>query len=155
MIKTITISVVAFCLFSCTNVNSSGEKTITEGKDTVSDVNISLSKMDMVEELSKVDEKIIFKAIGTEPGWIAEFSTNKLRLIVDYGKDSVIIEDSFEKVNDESGFTYTKTVAENKSVTISVQNKPCTESGSGNKAERTVLIKYNTTVYKGCGNSVK
>ena len=155
MVKTITLSIAALFLFSCTDVNSSGEKTVKQGEDTVTDVNISLSKMDMVEELSKVDDKVIFKAQGTEPGWIAEFSYSKLRLVLDYGKDSLIVEDSFEKVNDKTGFSYTKTIADNKSITVSVQNKPCIESGSGDKAERTVIVKYNATIYKGCGEGIK
>jgi uncharacterized membrane protein len=159
MLKNILFGVSTLFLISCTDVNSSGEKTITKDGDTVADVDISVSKLDaltnLVEEEAKKDEKVIFKAQGTEPGWIAEFSAYKLRLIVDYGKDSLIVDDSFEKVNDDSGFTYIKTSADNKSLTVSIQNKPCIESGSGDKAERTVIIKYNMVIYKGCGNSIR
>lgn len=159
MIKPLIACLITLFLVSCTDVNSSDEKTIKQGDDTVSEVEVSVSKLDaltnLVEEEAKKDQKIVFKASGFEPGWFAEFYEHKLRLVVDYGKDSVIIDDSFEHVNDENGFSYTKTFTANnkpQSVTISVQNKPCTEA-SGNVTGRTVIVKYNTSIYKGCGGS--
>ncbi len=142
-------------MISCTQVNSNGEKTITQGDDTVTEVGISLNKYDAISELAEIEEpqELLFRATGTEPGWMAEFYNDKLRLVVDYGKDSIWIDDSFEKIKDEKGFTFMKTIKE-KSVTISVENKTCTDA-AGDKADRLVMIKFNNTVYKGCGNFTK
>lgn len=146
---------VALTIYSCTQINSKGEKTITSGGDTVADVDISLSKLDAINELAEIKDPsvLLFKASGTEPGWFAEMYNDKLRLVVNYGKDSIWIEDSFEKIKDENGFTFMKTIKE-KSVTMSVENKSCTNA-SGDKADRLVIIKFNNAIYKGCGSFVK
>ncbi|MDF2448268.1 MAG: hypothetical protein K0R26_772 [Bacteroidota bacterium] len=151
------IGTVVFCflLLGCSQVNTNGEKTITQGGDTVADVNISLSKLDAISELADINEpsELLFKASGTEPGWFAEFYNDKLRLVVDYGKDSVWINDSFEKVIDAGGFTYLKTLKD-KDVTISVENKPCVNA-AGDKTDRSVILKFNSAIYKGCGSFIK
>ena len=82
MIKNTLIGLTALFLVSCTQVNTSSDKAITQGGDTVAEVDISLSKMDAVEELSNIEEpkedKILFKASGTEPGWFAEIYQYKI-----------------------------------------------------------------------------
>lgn len=155
-----TFFILAFSgLISCTQVNTSGEKTITQGDDTVANVDISLSKTealgDLIEAASQEEEKteLLFKASGAEPGWLAEIYNNKLRLLVDYGKDSVIVNDSFSDVNNDKGFSYDKKVTyNNKDYTLSVRvfNKPCTDI-VGNQANRAVVVKLNDGIYKGCG----
>ena len=46
MIKNTLIGLTALFLVSCTQVNTSSDKAITQGGDTVAEVDISLSKMD-------------------------------------------------------------------------------------------------------------
>lgn len=157
MVKTIFSASCFLFLVACTQVNSNDEKTVTKDGDTVADVDISVSKLDaltnLVEEETKNDTKVIFKASGTEPGWTAEFYPHQLKLHLNYGKDSLTIDDSFKEVNSEEGFTYTKTVTVNNKETalkISIQNKACTDA-AGNQADRSVNITYNNTIYQGCG----
>jgi uncharacterized membrane protein len=151
MVKNILLGLSFLSLVSCTQVNTTDEKTVTNDGDTVADVDISVSKLDaltnLVEEEAKKDERIIFKASGTEPGWTAQFNNHQLKLVIDYGKDSVVVDDSFEEVNDEKGFNYTN---KEKALSILIVNKPCTEA-SGNKADRSVSITYKNTTYTGCG----
>ena len=161
MIKYTLIGVTALFLISCTQVNSNGEKTITQGGDTIGEVDISLSKWDAVEELSKIDEpkvdKILFKASGTEPGWFVEVYSNKLRLVVDYGKDSLLIEDKFDISETKETFAYSKSTTiggKNIALAIAINNKPCV-STSGDKENRSISIKLNNKEYKGCGSFVK
>ena len=155
MIKYTLIGVTALFLISCTQVNSNGEKTITQGGDTIGEVDISLSKWDAVEELSKIDEpkvdKVLFKASGTEPGWFAEISALKIRVVLDYGKDSVIIENQGEVINDKVDYNY---VVQN-NISINAINKPCVSAGSGDKMERQVTVIYKGKKYTGCGSFVK
>ena len=161
MIKYIFVSLTAFFLISCTQVNSTNGKTITQDGDTIAEVDISLSKLDAIEELAYIEEpvesKLLFKASGTEPGWFAEFYTNKLRLVVDYGKDSLILENQKnEGLDSKEGYLLellndTKT----KKYTFQIINKPCIDAGSGDKMDRQVEVIYKDKKYKGCGSFIK
>jgi uncharacterized membrane protein len=148
-------------LTSCTQVNTSSDKLITQGGDTVAEMDISFSKMDAVEELSDIDDSesndVLFKASGTEPGWFAEFSANKLRLLVDYGKDSLILIDKFEGLDDKEGYLFgvqgEKDI--NKNVSVYIVNKPCVDAGSGDKMTRQVYVTFKGKKYSGCGDFIK
>ena len=154
MIKYTVIGLTALFLVSCTQVNTSSDKAITQGGDTVAEVDISLSKMDAVEELSNIEEpkedKILFKASGTEPGWFAEISQYKIRVVLDYGKDSLIAENQGPLINDKEDYNYS--IKEN--ISISALNKPCT-AASGDKADRLVTVLFKGKKYTGCGSFVK
>ncbi len=149
-------------LTACTQVNSSSEKTITQGQDTISNVEISTSKVDALNTLAEMDEaqpsKLLFKASGTEPGWFAEFYSDKLRLVVDYGKDSLIMLDQkFEGLDHKDGFIFgvqgEKDLSKN--VMVNIDNKPCVDPGSGDKRDRTVYVSYKGKKYRGCGSFTK
>jgi uncharacterized membrane protein len=161
MIKNTLLGLTAFILVSCTQVNSTGEKTITQGDDTVSSVEISTSKVDALNTLAEMDEteasKLIFKASGTEPGWFAEIYNNKLRLVVDYGKDSLILDNQkFDGLDNKEGYLL-ELIDDSKIKKYSFQiiNKPCTDAGSGDKMDRMVVVSYKGKSYKGCGNFIK
>jgi uncharacterized membrane protein len=162
MIKKVVLGFSAIVLVSCTQVNSTGEKTVTQGDDTISSIEISTSKVDALNSLAEMDEPetstLLFKATGIEPGWFAEFYNNKLRLVVDYGKDSLIMENQkFEGLDDKEGYIFGVQGDKdaNKNVGINVINKPCTDAGSGDKKDRTVIVSYKGKTYKGCGSFVK
>lgn len=155
--KYILIAMGFLSLMSCNQ--TTGDKSNTQNDET----NISLSKtealVNLTEEAETTEEsKLLFKAHGTEPGWFAEIYNNKLRLLVDYGKDSVLIDDKFEGVESENGFTYAKNFSLNDkpaALAISIENKPCNDAASGDKEDRTVKIKFNNKEYKGCGSFLK
>jgi uncharacterized membrane protein len=161
MIKYILLSLITLFLVSCTQVNTKGEKTITQDGDTVAEVDISLSKIDALNSLAEIDESktdhLLFKASGTEPGWIAEFYENKLRLVVDYGEDSLILNNKFEGLDNNSGYVFDNHANKDshKKVSVRIENKPCTDEGSGIIKDRHVIIVYNAKTYKGCGSFVK
>lgn len=162
MKKQLLFSISSFALLSCTQVNSNGEKTITQGDDTISSVEISTSKIDALNSLSEMDEEetsiLLFKASGIEPGWFAEFYSNKLRLVLDYGKDSLVMNDQkFEGLDDKEGYIFGVQGDKDmrKNVEINIINKPCEDAGSGDKEDRTVIVTYKGKTYKGCGSFVK
>lgn len=163
MKKYILLSSTLFAFIACTQVTTTGEKNITQGGDTVASVDISTSKVDALNTLAEMDEetepsKLLFKASGTEPGWFAEFYNNKLRLVVDYGKDSLIMNNQkFEGLDNKDGFIFgvQGDKDEAKNVGINIINKSCVDAGSGDKKDRTVVVTYKGKTYKGCGSFVK
>jgi uncharacterized membrane protein len=156
--KKIILSGVVSLLFlvSCTQVNSNGEKTVTQGEDTVSGVDISLSKMDAVEELAAMKEegtaKLLFKASGSEPGWTAEFYTDRIFIVADEGTDKITV----KRKNIDLDQTTDVKINIGSSVVddITIQNKPCTNM-AGEKESRSVKMVYNGKLYMGCGSFVK
>lgn len=155
--KTLFFSATAFAfLVSCTQVNSNGEKTVTKGEDTVSDVSISLSKMDAVEELANMKEdgkaELVFKASGTEPGWTAEFYADRLYLVADYGKDKLTIKRANIDLNQKTDLKID--LQSGAGDYILIQNKPC-QNAAGETEERTVQLTYKGKLYTGCGSFKK
>ncbi len=161
MKKIIIVSVITLFLISCTQVNTTGEKTVTQGGDTIAEVDISLSKYDAITELAEIDEeqtqKLLFKASGIEPGWFAEVYNNKLRLVVDYGEDSLILDNKFEGLDNKNGYLFNVEGDKNKNrnVQILIINKSCTDAGSGDKKDRQVSVLFKGKKYKGCGSFEK
>lgn len=167
--KNVLLSISTLLLMaSCNQITTSDSKNITVGKDTVAELDIAISKLDQIAEIAdassasetdnKVEQKLLFVAHGSEPGWFAQVYNNKLRLLVDYGKDSLLIDDSFENINDVKGYTYNKAVSENGlkyALSIAVENVSCISEASGDKEDRKITVKYNNKTYKGCGSFVK
>ncbi|MGZ3883366.1 MAG: hypothetical protein ACXVPQ_09735 [Bacteroidia bacterium] len=126
------------------------------------EANVPITKLDQLTEIDRQENlpekegasKLIFKAIGTEPGWFGEFYNNRLRLVLDYGKDSLLVfDDSFENVSDEKGFDYKKEIELNgkkAALHIKIENEKCIEPGGQTVSKKAIVI-YNNKVYKGCG----
>ena len=159
----ISIAILA-CSTSCNQISTTDTKHITSGEDTLAEVDIAISKLDQIAEIAEepnhevVEQKLLFIAHGSEPGWFAQFYNNKLRLLVDYGKDSVLINDSFENINEAKGFAYQKAPNENglkSALSITVENVSCTSEASGDKEDRKVTVTYGNKIYKGCGKFIK
>jgi uncharacterized membrane protein len=150
------IAMALLILTSCTQVNSTGEKTITQGEDTVSDVNISLSKMDVVEELSNVKEEesteLLFKASGTEPGWSAEFYKDRIFIVADYGTDKITIKRNNIDLDQKTDLKID--IGSSVVDCITIENKSCTNA-AGEKESRSVKLVYGGKLYTGCGSFKK
>jgi uncharacterized membrane protein len=143
-------------LASCTQVNSNGEKTITQGDDTISDVNISLSKMDAVEELANMKEEgtaeLLFKASGTEPGWYAEFYADRIFIVANEGTAKITVKRKNEDLNQTTDVVIN--IGSGAADNITIENKTCTNM-AGEKESRSVKLVYNGKLYSGCGSFVK
>ncbi len=165
MKKNIIPIIALFLITACNQFNSKGEKTLKNGDDTVASIDISVSKLDALtnlveeeEQQQAKDNKLLFLAHGSEPGWYAQFYGNKLRLIVDYGKDSALFVEKFENLDNPKGYAFSKTYnvcGVDRSIAVSISNTPCVYSASGDKEERNVIIKLNNKTYKGCGSFAK
>jgi len=156
MKKTYFAALAFLILASCTQVNSTGDKTITQGEDTVSDVNISLSKMDAVEELANMKEEgtaeLLFKASGSEPGWTAEFFKDRIFIVADQGSDKITIKRNNIDLDQKTDLKID--IGSSLVDCITIQNKPCTNM-AGEKEERYVKLVYNGKLYTGCGSFQK
>jgi uncharacterized membrane protein len=136
-------------LTACTSVHTEGAKEIRKGEDTVAKVHVEVSGGEMNERKMK-NNNLRFEAHGTEPGWFIQISDSKLRLLADYGTDSVIIEDSFENMKPQTDFNYNKNTGPDK-LELRIKNNPCTDAGSGEQLTQTVSVTWKGKSYNGCG----
>lgn len=129
---------------ACTSVHTEGEQEVTKGKDTVAKVHVEVSSETNKKPVTA--DTLIFQAHGTEPGWFVQLYTNKLRAVLDYGKDSVIIEDKFSGINGSKNFKYNKNNLE-----LIISTNSCTDEGSGETLPKEVTVNWKNKSYKGCG----
>lgn len=162
MIKHTLYILAACCLVACTQVNSNGSKTITQGDDTISEVDISVSKLDALNTLAEMDEEesvqLVFKASGIEPRWFVEFYNQKLRVLLDDGKDSVVLDNQHFDVDElKKDYVFNESNGKNpaNNILIKLENKNCVDAGSGDTKDRHVTLSYKGKIYKGCGSFVK
>lgn len=151
-------------LVACNRTQTDGEKTITINADTVSSVNISIHKADTVLSSDKpaATPVLLMKLYGSAPNWYGEVYNDHLRLLVDYGKDSLVVHHNFESSLSNAGFVASVCIAETVkakfkevSLTLTITGKPCVDANSNRVCERSVVMFYDKKTYKGCGEIVK
>jgi hypothetical protein len=149
------------CFSACNQVEKMDKQLYEPGEDTTAVT--SLNQLNEIDEQEKETErnrisKLLMKASGSEPGWFAEFYNNRLRLVLDYGKDSLLLVDtSFEKVGDPTGFTYLNASisnGKNTSVKIKIDIAECV-GASGEKQSRKISVTYKKKTYSGCAELVE
>lgn len=139
-------------LSACNQITTSDTKTITNRTDTVSRIEINTTHL---VSSHKNENRLLFIANGSEPGWLVEFYTYKFRLVVDYGTDSLILENQeFETMNKDEDFQFLEEESKHR-LTVNIKNKKCVEEGSGNKHNKTVVVTFKGKTYKGCGSYLK
>lgn len=157
----LTLILLSLFFFSCQQENKSSDDHIERKDSTESLSEISLSKTDIIEQLSE-DEKenttMLFKASGTEPGWFAEFYNDHLRFIFNYGKDSINLNKDFSnfKISDKEYISNEISIVNHVNTTIQIQilKQECI-SASGDKKTHSVLIKSGNKSYNGCGEFIE
>ena len=106
----------------------------------------------VVETKTENNSKLFFKASGTEPGWSLEIYADKLQLLLDYGKDSIIIADNFEEMSFDDDYKYSHFDSK---VEVSIEKGPFVHDGRGESFSKKVEIKKGEKIYRGCGEFVK
>lgn len=112
-------------------------------------------EMAIVEHLAKEGQSVLlFKAFGSEPGWYMEIYPSHMKVLFNYGQDSLLIRDNFENAADEKGFNYS---AENEGGNIKVKlvNESCKDESVGDTHNRRVEMTIQNKTYKGCGDIQK
>lgn len=104
----------------------------------------------------KVAQAPLLIARGSEPGWYAEFFPNHAQLVLDYGKDTVKIDHNFSNIVNDNAYAATVASVSNNNGTkktiafaVNLNSTSCTEA-SGEKRDKSIVIKYNGKEYKGC-----
>ncbi|MCW3075898.1 MAG: hypothetical protein JWO32_507 [Bacteroidetes bacterium] len=105
---------------------------------------------------SSTKETPLLIARGSEPGWYAEFFKARATLVLDYGKDTLLVKHDFTTISTDKNFTAQISGSSNnrgeitaESITINLTSKACTEASGENK-EKSITLKYKGKDYKGC-----
>jgi len=144
--KKIFFIIISAVFFSCGEVDT---KNNLSGDST--DVNLPTSKLEALTELSEVDPEshLLFSGFGSEPGWTLEIYSNKLRVLLDYGKDSLIVEEDFASTYTAENFNYN---LPDKKFTLNVEKKICTDDSKGDTHTHFVSLDFKEKKYTGCGD---
>ncbi|MBP7809578.1 MAG: hypothetical protein KA163_09820 [Bacteroidia bacterium] len=152
------LALACFSLLSCEQIEKIDKQMDADSTEVAHDIE-ELKSLGTLERMTAEGEsELLFKASGTEPGWIAEYYTDKFRLIVDYGKDSLIIRNIskyFDSSTGYSSFSYKNTEAGKETrLNVKIEEHECTDQ-AGVKNPYTITVSLNDKVYKGCGVSLK
>lgn len=149
-----------FALFSC---------------DLKPDDSIATSKIELLTNLGDIEDDTLqttseegktsrnplLIARGSEPGWYAKFFADSATLVLNYGKDTVLVKHNFTTIASDKTFTArileasdNKGKKRSADISIQINSKTC-EEASGDKKEKQIIISYNSTTYKGCADVVK
>lgn len=157
VIKSSAIAVVVIGFMNCEQIAKIDAQMDADSTDIANELADMGGTLQAIEKLAQEGEsELIFKASGTEPGWTAEYFTDKFKLVVDYGKDSLIIENISKYFDLNGGYSFSYKNSEGGKeihLNVKIEEKECTDA-AGNKKKRFVTVTYNDTVYTGCGESV-
>ena len=155
-VKRISIVALVVGLMGCEQVAKIDAQMDADSTDIANEIADMNGTLQALEKLSEAGEsKLIFKASGTEPGWFAEYFTDKFKLVTDYGKDSLIIQNisKYFDLNGGYSFSYKNSEAGKETrLNVKIEDKECF-AASGDKKSKTVTVNYNGKIYTGCGES--
>jgi uncharacterized membrane protein len=158
VVKSLVVVAIVIGFMNCEQIAKIDAQMDADSTEVAHDIE-ELRSLGTLERMTAEGEsELLFKASGSEPGWIAEYYTDKFRLVVDYGQDSLIIRNVskyFESGSGYSSFSF-KNSENGKAIDLNVkiEDQDCTDE-AGVKNPKTVTITLNGKVYKGCGNSLK
>lgn len=117
---------------------------------------IPLSKIEALDELSKIDEpveeaklpKLLLKASFIEPFMAAEFYEDKA-VFAFSDNDTLILKQTFDSLSFSKDFKFNGSV-DNKSINITIENKPCIHPGSGETWDKKATVEIDKVLYQGC-----
>jgi uncharacterized membrane protein len=98
--------------------------------------------------------ELLYKAVGSEPGWYAEFYTNKFRMLMNYGNDSIVLFREFKQGGDLNFSYKTEENGQKVDMNVKLEDKECID-GAGGKNPNSVTVQFNDKTFKGCGTPVK
>lgn len=151
--KKLFLALLVFGLVSCEQIEKLDAQMEPDSTDVANEIADVKKEMAIVEQLAKEGEsKLLFKAFGTEPGWYMEIYSGHMKVLLNYGKDSLWISDDFYKAADSGGFDYE---AENDGgkITLKIKDEKCTDDAKGDTHNRKVELKVQNKTYTGWGDT--
>ena len=151
--KKLILSLLALSLLSCEQVEKLDQQMEPDSTDIANEISDVKKEMALVEHLAKEDQsKLLFTAFGSEPGWTMEIYATHIKMMLNYGKDSLWINDDFTNANSEDGFAYSAD-NNNDKITIKIKNESCTDESKGDKHNRKVEFTLKGKTLTGCGDA--
>ena len=96
-----------------------------------------------------------FRAVGNEPGWFLELKEGEeLLLITNYGRDSYQFTTPPPQIDKKSAQTVYQTVNNGNTLTLIIEDQPCTDNMNGLRFESSVTVVLNGQKYVGCGRAL-
>lgn len=158
MLKQIKMKKIIFALliagfFSCEQIEKLDKQMEPDSTDVANEIAEVKKEMALVEHLAKEDKsKLLFTAFGSEPGWTMEIYPTHIKAMLNYGQDSLWINDDFSGVNSESGFEYSAD-NNNGKIIIKIINESCIDGSKGDKHNRKVEFIVKGKTLTGCGDA--
>lgn len=154
--KRIFLALVVFGLLSsCEQIEKLDKQMEPDSTDVANEIADIKTKMDAVEMLAKEGQSVlILKAFGTEPGWLMEIYPSYMKVLFNYGKDSLLISDDFEDAASDNGFEYNADNDEG-NVVVKIKAESCNDESKGDTHNRKVEFTVHGKAYKGCGDVIK
>lgn len=93
-----------------------------------------------------------FRAVGQEPGWVVELKEgDQITAVLDYGATSLMLPTPSAGTAEDGTVTY-DTSTDTDHLLLSIKDKICIDSMSGEAHPSTVQLMVNDKDYQGCGN---
>lgn len=99
--------------------------------------------------VAAAERGVTFRAVGNEPGWLLEIAPEGLRLLTQYGTDSLHAS-TLERT--ETGDTLRFAAhADDHAVWVEAVRTPCEDVMSGKRHDYAVRVTVDDAAYSGCG----
>ena len=93
-----------------------------------------------------------FRAIGQEPGWSLEINeSGRVDFVTDYGGRSYAFDDAERMPESGRALTTYRARSAGHALEVVVEDRPCSDTMSGEAFEATVTIRLDDEEYRGCG----
>lgn len=96
----------------------------------------------------------VFRGVGQEPGWQIEIHPERIVLIYQYGERRAVVPNPGAQLDPEQPIRRWQAVTEAHELSVSVENRACTDVMSGDISPATVLVKLDERTYSGCGRDL-
>jgi membrane-bound inhibitor of C-type lysozyme/uncharacterized membrane protein len=96
----------------------------------------------------------VFRGVGQEPGWQLEIHPERIVLIYQYGERRAVVHNTGAQLEPERPVRRWQAVTEAHELSVTVENRACTDVMSGDIFPATVLVRLDGRDYSGCGREL-
>jgi len=141
-----------------TSLEETEDTTNTIATETKTAVKETESVTTQSQEITgRIAAKPLLIARGFEPGWYAEFFSDRVKLQLDHGEINTEIKYDFSNIDKDQSYkvSISEVIKENRKAvsqkfSVHIEMKECEEEASGQKRERSITLSYNSKTYSGC-----